>query len=318
MRERLTWLAQIRSIAVGALVLAALVINGSALAGETCALIENGSFTDGLGDWVPDQVLTIEGDGSADIEHGIFDSNGLGGMDENVFGFIIDALATGVQKAGFGETTVDVSVSRTLTLDCPTLEFIMHGESDIHWWGVATIDWVVELDVEDARGVVHTVPIVEQIVPTTPTSCGIGLGLGGFYNHPFNANVTTVDLAAATGIPLGETITLTFRFVLHLDAPGVCDQAHYDTYFIIDEVTFCCPDEPPPVCDGDFVSSATFQPPPDGQVDGADLAYLLGEWGENPGSLADIVSSATFAPPPDGVVDAADLAVLLGAWGVCR
>jgi hypothetical protein len=71
------------------------------------------------------------------------------------------------------------------------------------------------------------------------------------------------------------------------------------------------------LCMADFVSNRTFQPPPDGQVDGADLAYLLGEWGENPGSLADIVSSATFQPPPDGVVDAADLAVLLGAWGPC-
>jgi hypothetical protein len=71
-------------------------------------------------------------------------------------------------------------------------------------------------------------------------------------------------------------------------------------------------------CLGDFVSSATFQPPPDGQVDAADLAFLLGEWGANPGSPADMVTSATFQPPPDGVVDAADLAVLLGAWGACE
>ena len=316
MRKQSTWFAQIRSSAGGACALAALVINSPALAGETCTLIENGSFTDGLTGWTPDQVVTIKGDGSADVEHAIDDSNGLGGMDENVFGFIIDALATGVEKAGFGETTVDVSVARTLTLDCPTLEFIFHGESDIHWWGDATIDWTISLDVEDSKGVVHTVPIVQAIVPTTPTSCGIGLGLGGFYNHPFNANVTTVDLAGATGIPLGETINLTFRFVLHLDAPGVCDQAHYETYFVIDEIMFCCPDEPP-ACEGDFVSSDTFQPPPDGEVDGADLAFLLGEWGANPGSLADIVTSTTFQTPPDGVVDAADLAILLGNWGVC-
>jgi hypothetical protein len=64
----------------------------------------------------------------------------------------------------------------------------------------------------------------------------------------------------------------------------------------------------------DFVSSDTFQPPPDGNVDGADLAFLLGEWGINPGSPADIVSNDTFEPPPDGVVDAADLAFLLGEW----
>jgi len=71
-------------------------------------------------------------------------------------------------------------------------------------------------------------------------------------------------------------------------------------------------------CTGDIVTSATFSPPADGVVDGADLAYLLGDWGNNPGSLADLVSSATFQPPPDGIVDGADLAVLLGAWGGCQ
>jgi hypothetical protein len=34
--------------------------------------------------------------------------------------------------------------------------------------------------------------------------------------------------------------------------------------------------------------------------------------------LGDVVSSATFQPPPDGLVDAADLAYLLGAWGSCN
>jgi len=34
--------------------------------------------------------------------------------------------------------------------------------------------------------------------------------------------------------------------------------------------------------------------------------------------LADIVSSRTFQPPPDGKVDGADLAFLLGAWGTCE
>ena len=70
-------------------------------------------------------------------------------------------------------------------------------------------------------------------------------------------------------------------------------------------------------CEGDVVTSSTFQPPPDGVVDAADLAFLLGEWGTNPGSPSDIVDTRTFAPPPDGVVDAADLAWLLGSWGTC-
>lgn len=73
----------------------------------------------------------------------------------------------------------------------------------------------------------------------------------------------------------------------------------------------------PPACVGDLVTSDTFQPPPDGLVDGADLAVLLGAWGRNAGSPADLVDSDTFMPPPDGVVDGADLAVLLGAWGPC-
>ncbi len=70
-------------------------------------------------------------------------------------------------------------------------------------------------------------------------------------------------------------------------------------------------------CFGDMVSTGTFQPPADGIVNGADLAFLLGEWGPGVGSPADYVSNTTFLPPPDGVVDAADLAILLGNWGPC-
>lgn len=71
-------------------------------------------------------------------------------------------------------------------------------------------------------------------------------------------------------------------------------------------------------CAGDCVTSATFAPPPDGNVDAADLAFLLGEWGTpspSGNTCADLATSATFAPPGDGNVDAADLALLLGNWG---
>jgi hypothetical protein len=44
-----------------------------------------------------------------------------------------------------------------------------------------------------------------------------------------------------------------------------------------------------------------------GQTDAADLATLLGQWGQTGGS-------ADFN---GGGVDASDLAVLLGAWGAC-
>ncbi len=76
--------------------------------------------------------------------------------------------------------------------------------------------------------------------------------------------------------------------------------------------------EAAPPCPGDMVNNVTFAPPSDGVVDGADLAFLLGEWGPAPGSPADLVNNVTFTPPPDGVVDAADLAVLLGNWGACE
>ncbi len=71
---------------------------------------------------------------------------------------------------------------------------------------------------------------------------------------------------------------------------------------------------PPPSLAGDTVDSVNFQPPPDGFVNSADLAFMLAEWGNNPGSPADIVTTATLQPPPDGKVDSADLAVLLGNW----
>lgn len=65
---------------------------------------------------------------------------------------------------------------------------------------------------------------------------------------------------------------------------------------------------------GDLVDALSFLPPPDGVINAADLAFLLTQWGANPGSPADFVSSTTLQPPPDGVVDASDLAILLGNW----
>ena len=55
----------------------------------------------------------------------------------------------------------------------------------------------------------------------------------------------------------------------------------------------------------------------DCKVDAHDLMLVLGNWGECSGlgaCLGDFVTSATFQSPPDGIVDAADLAVVLGNW----
>jgi hypothetical protein len=54
-----------------------------------------------------------------------------------------------------------------------------------------------------------------------------------------------------------------------------------------------------PDCDADLNG--------DGQVDGADVGLLLGDWGER--TLADL--------DQDGAVDGADLGLLLAAWGPC-
>ena len=56
---------------------------------------------------------------------------------------------------------------------------------------------------------------------------------------------------------------------------------------------------PAPAIPGDFDG--------DGQVGPADLAMLLGVWGECSGCAEDLTD--------DGVVDAADLAIVLGSWG---
>jgi hypothetical protein len=109
----------------------------------------------------------------------------------------------------------------------------------------------------------------------------------------------------------------------YLEVPVQCGQvykirvgAFAATQFGSGQLTVSCAGTPCPDTNcPDCVTSATFAPPPDGNIDAADLAFLLGEWGPNAGSCADTVTSATFAPPPDGVVDAADLAFLLGAWG---
>jgi len=106
--------------------------------------------------------------------------------------------------------------------------------------------------------------------------------------------------AAVSGVGVaGETFLIRVGGIL-----GSCGHGLLD-------ITLMCNQLCPPDC----VTNATLLPPPDGIVDGADLAVLLGAWGACPGCCADTVSSATLLPPPDGIVDGADLAVLLGAWG---
>jgi len=92
-----------------------------------------------------------------------------------------------------------------------------------------------------------------------------------------------------------------------LDGDGVVGQSDYD--LLIANWT----DGAPPV-PGDLVDATSFLPPGDGRVNGADLAFLISEWGANPGSPADMVTSATLRLPPDGIVNGADLAWLISNW----
>ena len=98
--------------------------------------------------------------------------------------------------------------------------------------------------------------------------------------------------------------------------PGFLTEADFNEDDVIDHLDQQLFNDILAPCPGDVVSSATFAPPADGTTDAADLAYLLGAWGNEP-SCADFVTSQSFAPPPDGIVDAADLAFLLGSWGSC-
>ena len=88
------------------------------------------------------------------------------------------------------------------------------------------------------------------------------------------------------------------------DAIGVTSTLGSGSPRLTAPTTATTPATCPPTCvDVDFVA--------DGQLDGADVAYLLGHWGPaDKAGLADLDG--------DGVVGPADLALLLGLWNECR
>jgi len=124
---------------------------------------------------------------------------------------------------------------------------------------------------------------------------------GGWFLKQFD--ITDAGIAA--------TNQFRIRFTTQDPLPGAVVEAGLDAVRLV--VIDCTP---PDTCLGDIVGT-DINPPGDGVVDGSDLAYLIGEWGVAPGSLADLVDSTTVLPPPDGLVDGADLAFLIGAWGSC-
>jgi len=144
----------------------------------------------------------------------------------------------------------------------------------------------------------------------------------------FDTKIAVYDgTSCPTGAPIAcnddNTICGPGSLQSQLDVAVVCGQTYKIRVGSFDAattgsgtLTLTCNGTPCPAgCAQDCVTSATLLPPPDGIVDGADLAVLIGAWGACPGCCSDSVTSATLLPPPDGVVDGADLAVLIGAWG---
>jgi subtilisin family serine protease len=138
---------------------------------------------------------------------------------------------------------------------------------------------------------------------------------GTSFATPYAAGVAALALSVNPNLSAVEVEQLMQQTCINLGPPGYdtgTGWGHVNALNVVEQACASC-------CLADFVSAATFEPPPDGQVDGVDLAFLLGAWGavSGAGSPADIVTNPTFEPPPDGVVDGADLAVLLGSWGAC-
>jgi hypothetical protein len=221
---------------------------------------------------------------------------------------------------------------------CHTVDITLHPNKERFPVGSqGNWEWQVDLSLPDDGDLI--LPFGNNLMPHGQIGGARGFGFGrpvGFSGEVFE-DVTTSDmrpdlttapeyLQALSGsgtTMLRSTISISDIVYSDLDSPPFVFDPDF-LEIVIDHVEvgikahFYYINVDPPTCPADIVTLATFQPPGDGQVDGADLAYLLGEWGANPGSLADIVTSATFQPPPDGVVNGVDLAVLLGAWGVCE
>jgi hypothetical protein len=104
-------------------------------------------------------------------------------------------------------------------------------------------------------------------------------------------------MAYAPGTRIGRFSSPT---VLFEGTPtGIADER--DNARTIQETRFNVANFRCPPCAGDFDGS--------GVVDGADLAIMLGGWGD--GSIGGDLNN-------DGSTDGADLAILLGAWGSCN
>lgn len=158
--------------------------------------------------------------------------------------------------------------------------------------------------------------LVDLVAPGTPIRTTLSGGgytyvSGTSYAAPIVTGVAALMWSATPSLTPYEIENALKATAIDLGEPGE------DIYFGVGRIDAFEALKMSRNCPADFVTSATSQPPPDGKVDGADLAYLLNEWGNVSRSLADFAASDTFTFPVDGRVDGADLALLLGAWGNC-
>jgi len=122
-------------------------------------------------------------------------------------------------------------------------------------------------------------------------ACSSGCGTGTTQN----AWSSRLD-ATNTDLPLTGNLTAGQTYYVVLGSYGTGSGAASGTLTITGPT-------PPPVCPGDLNN--------DGQVNGADLGLLLGNWGTC--SATPCLGDLNL----DGVVNGADLGLLLGQWGPC-
>lgn len=158
--------------------------------------------------------------------------------------------------------------------------------------------------------------LVDVVAPGTPirtTRNGGGyIYVGGTsYAAPIVAGIAALMWTASPNASPTEIEQAIFATVTDLGDPGEDDYFGFGLVNAFEAVKMARP------CPADMVSSSTAQPPADGDVDGADLAFLLSQWGAASPNLADIADRDTFSFPADGAVDGADLARLLSMWDDC-
>ena len=137
------------------------------------------------------------------------------------------------------------------------------------------------------------VPVIAgAVAPLEPLDAFIGTSPTGTWT------ISAADLASIDAGILGE-VCLVLDTAPDCNLNGIPDQSDIASGNSLDANGDGVPDEC--ACPGDLNGS--------GNVNGADLAIVLGSWGACGGCPGDTNS--------DGVVDAADIAVVLGGWGLC-